>query len=208
VLPLVFAQAGSYEAPSFIVTHADRATGMAPGDVLLDYDGVPSEALLEHFRFELNGGQVGVRLDQLSALLQGRYGFAQLGLAGTGVTVTVRHGAGLVSAKLQFARPQPQRAASGNVTLPLNGQPRAVRQRGRCEMIAKERAASCRPGATLAHPGGGPARVGASPACQLQQLWLCSAGVGTSWLNSAPAPRGRRAIQLIQSRNRAWRSAC
>jgi len=112
VLPLVFAQAGSYEAPSFIVTHADRATGMAPGDVLLDYDGVPSEALLEHFRFELNGGQVGVRLDQLSALLQGRYGFAQLGLAGTGVTVTVRHGAGRVSAKLQFARPQPQRAAS------------------------------------------------------------------------------------------------
>ncbi|MEO8182774.1 MAG: hypothetical protein ABI895_28405 [Deltaproteobacteria bacterium] len=111
VLPLVFAQVGSYEAPHFVVTQGGRASGMAPGDELLDYGGVRSEALLEHFRFELNGAHIGVRLDQLTELLQARYGFGQLGLAGTGVRVTVRHGAGLLSAKPQFAA-EPKQAAA------------------------------------------------------------------------------------------------
>jgi hypothetical protein len=103
VLPLAFALAGSSEAPHFIVTHAERASGMAPGDELVSYDGVPSEALLEHFRFELTGASLGMRLEQLTDLLRVRDRSGQPGLEGSGVMVTVRHGAGLVSAAPQLA---------------------------------------------------------------------------------------------------------
>lgn len=112
-LPLAFALAGSYEAPQFIVTQAERASGVAPGDVLFSYAGVPSEGLLEHFRFELRGAYVGARLEQLTDLLRSRYSFGQQGLAGTGVTVAVRHGTGLVSAQAHFAAPEPQFAVAG-----------------------------------------------------------------------------------------------
>ena len=108
VLPVAFALAGSYEAPSFIVTEAERASGVAPGDVLLSYDGVTSAGLLEHYRFELSGAHVGVRLEQLTELLHARYSFGQPGLAGTGVTVTVRHGTAVMNAQPQFAVADPR----------------------------------------------------------------------------------------------------
>jgi hypothetical protein len=111
VLPIAFALAGSNEAPHFIVTQAERASGVAPGDVLLSYDGVTSEGLLEHFRFELSGAHVGVRLEQLTEFLHWRYSFGQQDLAGISVAVKVRHGAGFVSAEPQFAVADPPAVA-------------------------------------------------------------------------------------------------
>src|SRR6185369_14680412 len=76
-LPVAFSVLSGSEGPRFIVSQAAASTGVAPGDVLLSYDHVPSTALLDHFRLDLNTASVGVRAEQLAHFLSRRYAFGQ-----------------------------------------------------------------------------------------------------------------------------------
>jgi hypothetical protein len=119
-LPVTFASAGDAEHPWFAASRSDRRSGASLGDFLLSYDGVPREKLLEHFRFELNAGTPAARVDQLGRFLQSR---STLGLAPDGmrVSTTLRHGAHVVSAELEFQRPAPSleaEAVQGHAACP------------------------------------------------------------------------------------------
>jgi hypothetical protein len=101
-IPVAFSAAGRSDAPHFIISQAEASSGVAPGDVLLEYDNVPSEALLEHFRLELNAASANVRVEQLTTFLNRRYTLGREALEGEPVPFTVRHGAHVVSAQLAW----------------------------------------------------------------------------------------------------------
>jgi hypothetical protein len=68
-LAVGFTRIGDAREPRFVAVRADAFSGVSPGDVLLEYDGVQTAELLTRHRFDLTYGTAAGRADQLARLL-------------------------------------------------------------------------------------------------------------------------------------------
>jgi len=116
-LPIELSSAGTLDSPWFVVTRSDRASGVSLGDHVLTYDGIDRGNLLEHYRFELNAATPAARMRQLARFLYQRSASDRGRLDGTPVSMTLRHGAHVVSVEPAFRRmpPAPEVASTGAV---------------------------------------------------------------------------------------------